>query len=174
MTLVFRRLQTGIGELLVAAHDRGVCRIAFPAELAGRWFPWFDRYYSLVPRAGDHPWLRTFERQLREYLARRRREFTIPLDLRGTPFQMQVWHRLLKIPYGSTLSYGEVARELGRPRAPRAVGAASAGNPMAIVVPCHRLTGSTGHLVGFAGGLALKEKLLCIEGARIPFGVGDP
>ncbi|MEJ2079454.1 MAG: methylated-DNA--[protein]-cysteine S-methyltransferase [Acidobacteriota bacterium] len=171
MTLAFRRLQTGIGELLVAAHDRGICRIGFPAEMAGGWFPWFDRHYSLVPHAGDHPWLRTFERQLREYLARQRRGFTIPIDLKGTSFQLQVWERFLKIPYGSTVSYGEVARELGRPSASRAVGAAAASNPIPILVPCHRVTGSTGRLVGFGGGLELKEKLLSIEGSRIPFGV---
>ena len=173
MTLVFRRLQTGIGELLSAAHDRGICRIAFPADLTDQWFPWFDRQYSVVPHAGDHPWLRAFERQLEEYLERRRREFTIPIDLRGTPFQLEVWERFTRIPYGSTVTYGEVARELGRPKASRAVGAASAGNPIPLLVPCHRVTGSTGRLVGFGGGLELKGRLLGIEGARIPFDVPE-
>ena len=88
----------------------------------------------------------------------------MPLDLRGTAFQLRVWNELLKIPYGSTVSYGEVARRIGNPRAGQAVGAAVGRNPVPIVVPCHRVIGQDGSLVGFAGGLATKEKLLELEG----------
>ncbi len=103
--------------------------------------------------------------QLSEYLSGERKEFSLPLDLRGTAFQLMVWKELLKIPYGRTSSYSEIAARIGRPNAARAVGAAVGANPVPIIVPCHRVIGNDGSLVGFGGGLVLKRRLLYLEGA---------
>ncbi len=101
--------------------------------------------------------------QLREYLRGERRGFTVALDLRGTPFQVMVWSAVRAIPYGALQTYGEIARAIDRPTATRAVGQAVGANPAALVVPCHRVVGSTGGLVGYRGGLPLKERLLALE-----------
>ena len=101
--------------------------------------------------------------QIHEYLRGERRTFDLPLDLRGTAFQVAVWNALRKIPYGETRSYGEVATAVGRPKATRAVGQANGANPIPIIIPCHRVIGTTGGLVGFGGGLPLKERLLVLE-----------
>ncbi|RKT52397.1 methylated-DNA-[protein]-cysteine S-methyltransferase [Saccharothrix australiensis] len=101
--------------------------------------------------------------QLEEYFAGRLTEFDVPLDLRGTPFQRTVWAALLSVPYGQTVSYGELAAALGRPTAARAVGMANGRNPISIIVPCHRVVGSTGDLTGYGGGLARKRQLLEFE-----------
>jgi len=101
--------------------------------------------------------------ELQEYAAGRRTRFTVPLDLRGTPFQMKVWNALLRIPYGETRSYQQVAREVGNPRASRAVGMANHRNPVAIIVPCHRVISSDGSLGGYAGGLDTKARMLHLE-----------
>jgi methylated-DNA-[protein]-cysteine S-methyltransferase len=111
----------------------------------------------------DHPVLVETERQLREYFAGRRRQFTLPLDVAGTAFQRKVWEALMTIPFGEKRSYGEVAAQIGSPGAARAVGAASGRNPVSIVTPCHRVVGSNGALTGFAGGLDVKTKLLSYE-----------
>ncbi|MEJ2274283.1 MAG: methylated-DNA--[protein]-cysteine S-methyltransferase [Woeseiaceae bacterium] len=102
-------------------------------------------------------------RQLREYFAGERREFDLPLSLTGTDFQVSVLRALRDIPYGETVSYGDIARRVGRPKAVRAVGAANGRNPIPIVIPCHRVIGSTGDLTGFGGGLDTKEALLRLE-----------
>ena len=110
------------------------------------------------------PLLEDVAGQLGEYLAGVRRAFDVPIDLRGTEFQRRVWAQLLDIPYGQTASYGQVANAIGRPRAARAVGAANRQNPIAIIVPCHRVIGSDGRLIGYGGGLWRKEWLLKHEG----------
>jgi methylated-DNA-[protein]-cysteine S-methyltransferase len=102
-------------------------------------------------------------RQVREYFDGRRRSFDVPLTLRGTPFQLQVWGVLREIPYGETMSYGELAARLGRPGAARAVGMANGRNPISIIVPCHRVVGADGSLTGYGGGLDRKEHLLAFE-----------
>lgn len=103
------------------------------------------------------------EEELREYFGGDRREFDLTLNATGTPFQKRVWEQLSRIPYGETTSYGEIARRLGVPEASRAVGAANGQNPISIIVPCHRVIGSSGKLVGYGGGLPTKEKLLALE-----------
>jgi methylated-DNA-[protein]-cysteine S-methyltransferase len=113
--------------------------------------------------------LQPYLQELDEYFAGERRKFTIPLDLRGTPFQIACWNALLEIPYGETRSYGEIARAIGHPQAFRAVGMANNRNPIAIVVPCHRVIASSGSLCGYGGGLELKRKLLDLEGATMRF-----
>ena len=101
--------------------------------------------------------------QLHEYLRGERREFSLDLDLRGTPFQQRVWNALVEIPYGETVAYADVAASIGNTKALRAVGQAVGANPIPIVIPCHRVVGKDGHLVGFGGGLPLKERLLYLE-----------
>jgi methylated-DNA-[protein]-cysteine S-methyltransferase len=107
--------------------------------------------------------LRT-EKELNEYFSHKRKAFTVPLDMRGTYFQKQVWEALLGIPFGETRTYGQLANQLGNPKATRAVGAANGRNPIAIIVPCHRVIGFSGKLTGFAGGLDAKDHLLKLEG----------
>ena len=111
----------------------------------------------------QHPVLVETERQLGEYFARKRKKFSVVLDMRGTRFQKGVWEALLAIPFGETRSYGQLAKQLGNPRATRAVGAANGRNPVSIIVPCHRVIGSSGKLTGFAGGLEAKAHLLRLE-----------
>jgi methylated-DNA-[protein]-cysteine S-methyltransferase len=141
-------------EARLVASDNGILRI----HLGGG-----------VPPEGrrnpGNPVLLEAAQQLRAYFAGELREFRLPLDLRGTEFQLRVWRQLLTIPYGETRSYGEIARAMGAPNAVRAVGAANGANPIAIVVPCHRVIGSGGKLVGYGGGLPLKKRLLELERA---------
>jgi len=108
-------------------------------------------------------------REIDEYFRRERSEFTIPLAPRGTEFQLRVWNELQKIPFGTTISYSELARRIGRPKAVRAVGAANGANPIPVVIPCHRVIGSDGSLTGYGGGLSRKQELLAIEGAQCSF-----
>jgi methylated-DNA-[protein]-cysteine S-methyltransferase len=117
-------------------------------------------------RNDRNPLLAQAVSQLRDYFASRLREFHLPLDAAGTPFQKRVWGELVKIPYGETRTYAQVAAAIGSPLAVRAVGAANGANPIAIVVPCHRVIGASGKLVGYGGGLALKRRLLELESAR--------
>ena len=113
----------------------------------------------------DRPPLPEVRRQLAEYFAGKRRDFALPLDPRGTAFERGVWQALVAIPYGETRSYAEVAMAIGRPTACRAVGRANGSNPIAVVIPCHRVIGSDGSLTGYGGGLHRKQWLLAHEGA---------
>jgi methylated-DNA-[protein]-cysteine S-methyltransferase len=122
-------------------------------------------------RYGIHPIATEAVRQLRAYFAGQLRRFDLPLDMRGTDFQLRVWRELERIPYGETRSYLQIAEAIGAPRAVRAVGAANGANPVPIVVPCHRVIGASGKLVGYGGGLPLKKRLLQLEGAlALPLG----
>lgn len=148
-------LETPIGELLLAGDADGLSLIGFPKGSMRR-EPEPDWIFNEKPLAEAR-------RQLREYFAGKRRGFDLPLNLSGTEFQVSVLRALLEIPYGETVSYGEIAKRIGRPRAVRAVGAANGRNPLPVVVPCHRVIGSTGDLTGFGGGLDTKEALLRLE-----------
>jgi len=108
---------------------------------------------------------RLVDRELREYFAGRRRAFTFPIRPHGSPFQQRVWQALRRIPFGATRTYGEVAGEIGQPRAARAVGMANHRNPIPVVIPCHRVVAAGGKLGGYGGGLALKQRLLALEAA---------
>jgi methylated-DNA-[protein]-cysteine S-methyltransferase len=134
--------------LRVVAGDAGVQSIGFS---------------SAAPAADSHPHLDEAVRQLRDYFAGERWRFDLPLDFNGTPFQMRVWRALLQVPYGETRSYRHIAESIGAPAAVRAVGAANGANPIAIVVPCHRIIGSSGKLTGYGGGLPNKKLLLELE-----------
>jgi methylated-DNA-[protein]-cysteine S-methyltransferase len=111
--------------------------------------------------------VRLAERELREYFAGRRKKFTVALDLDGTDFQRAAWEAMRKIPFGKTISYGDQARAIGKPKAFRAVGSANGRNPIPIIVPCHRVLAGDGSLGGYSLGLAMKRKLLALEGISV-------
>lgn len=151
----YRTLSSPIGPLLVAGDRQGLRFLLF-AE--GR--------RAAAPQPGWEPDAGALDepvRQLTAYFAGTLRAFELPLAPHGTPFQQSVWLELQKIPYGETISYGELARRLGNARAVRAVGLANGSNPIAIVIPCHRVIGSNGSLVGYGGGLPTKQALLALE-----------
>lgn len=148
-------LETPIGELLLAGENNALCMIGFPQGSMRR-EPEPDWIYNEKP-------LTEARRQLRDYFAGKRKVFDLPLQLSGTEFQVSVLQALQEVPYGETVSYGDIAHRIGRPRAVRAVGAANGRNPIPIVIPCHRVIGSTGDLTGFGGGLDTKEALLRLE-----------
>ena len=150
-------LDTPIGELLLAGDDDGLSMIGFPKGSMRR-EPEADWIFNEARLAEAR-------RQIGEYFAGERRDFDLPLRLSGTDFQVSVLEALQEIPYGETVSYGDIAKRIGRPKAVRAVGAANGRNPLPIVVPCHRVIGSDGSLTGFAGGLEAKKLLLRLEGA---------
>lgn len=157
-------LESPVGPLLAGATERGVALLEFTDRRAletqletlrrrlGR---------ALVP--GEHPYLEQLRAEVAEYFAGRRREFSLPLDLAGTPFELEVWNQLLRIPYGETRSYEELALATGRAGGQRAVGAANGRNRIAIVVPCHRVVNKSGELGGYGGGLWRKRILLDLE-----------
>lgn len=143
-----------VGLLTLIASDAGLRAVLWEDDRPGR-----VRLDAAVDEP-DHPVLRCAERELRDYFAGARQRFTVALDPVGTVFQQQVWAALLTIPFGETRSYAEIARQIGRPQASRAVGAANGRNPISIIAPCHRVIGANGALTGFAGGLEAKEFLL--------------
>ncbi|HOZ25350.1 MAG TPA: methylated-DNA--[protein]-cysteine S-methyltransferase [Thermomonas sp.] len=155
--MLCRRIDSPVGPLMLAADDHGLRHIEFrdnrhPVN-RGDW------------HGGDNAILQATEAQLAEYFAGTRTRFDLPLAPRGTEFQLRVWQALARIPHGSTSTYAEQARAIGSPDAVRAVGAANGRNPLPIVLPCHRVIGTDGALVGFGGGLPVKEFLLRLEGA---------
>jgi methylated-DNA-[protein]-cysteine S-methyltransferase len=157
MSLAYKMIHSPVGKLKLVASDRGLVAVLWQNEKPSR--------VPLNELVEDpmHPILLDTERELDEYFAGRRKTFSIPLDMRGTSFQKDVWHALLGIPFGETRSYGQLAKQLGNPQAMRAVGAANGRNPISIIVPCHRVIGASGKLTGFAGGLETKAHLLSLE-----------
>ncbi len=163
--------ESPLGQLRIAATEKGVVRLALP-RAAGRGFGgWLERE---LPGAEALDWLPPLDkvcRELEEYFAGQRRDFEVPVDLRGTDFQRDVWSALREIPFGETSSYGAIARSLQRPSAARPVGSASGANPLPILIPCHRVIASDGKLGGYSGGLDFKRKLLALERATLPGGL---
>ena len=157
MKLVYKIIDSPVGKLKLVASDKGLVAILWENDNPRR-----VRLGDLA-EDGRHPILRETERQLEEYFAGKRKSFSLALDMRGTRFQNDVWEALLAIPFGETRSYGQLAKQLGNPKATRAVGAANGRNPISIIVPCHRVIGSSGKLTGFAGGLDTKAHLLELE-----------
>jgi methylated-DNA-[protein]-cysteine S-methyltransferase len=151
-------VESPLGAMILAGTSAGLIEINF---IQGRTTRSPDSHWRL----NDQLLSRAIE-QLRDYFQGNLREFDLPLDLRGTPFQVEVWTALKAIPYGVTISYAELARRVGRPSAVRAVGAANGKNPISIVVPCHRVIGSNGSLTGYGGGIEKKAALLELEQAR--------
>jgi methylated-DNA-[protein]-cysteine S-methyltransferase len=154
-TTYYFEMATPIGPLLLVGSQARLQAIHFqsgphPTTVRAEWTASERPFKSLV-------------RQLKEYFAGRRRQFDVPLEPIGTPFQRAVWQELTRIPYGASTSYGEIARRLGHPLASRAVGRANGANPWPIVVPCHRVIGANQSLTGFGGGLEIKRRLLLLE-----------
>lgn len=163
-----------VGPLFLAASEAGLMALEFDARLPGQQTVRPNPRDLRTERERKEPRFRFEEscealqpyvQQLKEYFAGERREFSFPLDLRGTDFQVACWRALLAIPYGETRTYGDIARAVGRPQGFRAVGMANNRNPVAIVVPCHRVIASDGTLCGYGGGLEIKRQLLELEGA---------
>jgi methylated-DNA-[protein]-cysteine S-methyltransferase len=157
MSLSYKKINSPVGKLKLVASEEGLAAILWQNDRPER-VPLGE-----MVEEPEHKVLVKTEKQLTEYFAGERREFDLPLDMRGTPFQKEVWDALLGIPFGETKSYGDLAKQLGNPGAGRAVGAANGRNPISIVVPCHRVIGSSGKLTGFAGGLNVKARLLEME-----------
>jgi methylated-DNA-[protein]-cysteine S-methyltransferase len=155
MPTLFTKIESPLGPLLLACDEAGLREIQF---VNGR--------YSARPKPEwkeNAAALKEPVRQLRAYFAGELEEFDLTLAPDGTPFQQKVWKELCEIPYGETISYGELARRIGNPNASRAVGLANGSNPIPIIIPCHRVIGSSGKLTGYGGGLPIKEKLLALE-----------
>ncbi len=159
-TVHYALIESPVGPLLLAATERGLRCLQFHRG-------------KLPDPAKDEVWiespaeLRPYQEKLQAYFRGELRDFDFDLDLVGTEFQKKCWHALCKIPYGHTCTYAELAEKVGSPKAFRAVGQANHQNPIAIVVPCHRVIGANGTLTGYGGGLENKEKLLQLEGARL-------
>jgi methylated-DNA-[protein]-cysteine S-methyltransferase len=156
----YRYLDTPIGKLLIAGDRDTVRRIEFPKNGEPRrpGAGWAESSIGVLEEAA---------RQLCEYFSGSRKGFDLPLAPEGTDFQRAVWRELQNIPYGRTISYGELARRIGNSKASRAVGAANGSNPIPIVIPCHRVIGANGKLTGFGGGLPIKQKLLALESRQL-------
>jgi methylated-DNA-[protein]-cysteine S-methyltransferase len=157
LSLAYKFINSPVGKLKLVASAKSLVAILWENDSPRR-----VRLKELTEDV-NHPVLVKTEQQLKEYFAGKRDSFSLPLDMRGTPFQNSVWEALLAIPFGETRSYGELAKQLGNPQATRAVGAANGRNPISIVVPCHRVIGASGKLTGFAGGLSAKAYLLGLE-----------
>ena len=160
MAFLYRWIDSPVGRLRLVGGAAGLAGVLWetqdPAESG----------FELDREDDRHPVLRQAARELREYFAGERREFSVPLDITGTEFQNKVWRALRSIPFGETRSYGELAAQIGAPKASRAVGAANGRNPIPIILPCHRVIGSSGSLTGFGGGLPMKKQLLAHEQTR--------
>jgi methylated-DNA-[protein]-cysteine S-methyltransferase len=151
----YAQIDSPVGPLLLVGDDTGLRNIFFEnGRDRGRVEPAWEE---------DVKSFRDTTSQLRSYFAGELQEFDLALSPQGTPFQLNVWKRLCEIPYGETMSYGELAGRIGNPKASRAVGLANGSNPIPIVIPCHRVIGSNGKLTGYGGGLPIKEKLLALE-----------
>ena len=162
-TLYYSAWQSPIGPLTLIVSERGLRRLEFGVARSPTGFAGQRSAPTATALVQSDDKLAPYRRQLEKYFAGKLRDFTVPLDLRGTDFQMRCWHALLKIPYGETRTYADQARAVGRPKAFRAVGSANHDNPIAIIVPCHRVLASDGTLGGYGGGLALKQQLLDLE-----------
>lgn len=146
------------------SSESGLVALGLVASARPKLERWLARFYDgakVYPAESGHELYRS---QLEEYFDGKRRVFELPLDLRGSAFQKDVWNVVADIPFGRTASYGQIAQLIGRPGASRAVGAANGQNPIPIVIPCHRVIGSDGSLTGYGGGLPLKRQLLSLEG----------
>jgi len=164
MSRAYRYYDAPTGPMLIVATEEAICGLYFAGP---------ERKREIVPDAAavpddGRPILAECARQLDEYFAGARTTFDLPLLLEGTPFQLTVWNELAKVAYGTTMSYGELARRAGLPKeAVRAVGSANGSNPVSIVVPCHRIIGADGSLTGYGGGLENKEMLLALEADQL-------
>lgn len=162
--IVVGSAETPLGPFGAVFTSHGLASLSFPADGLAGCEAWVRTHAPGATVSDSGEALQELSDQLTAYFEGTLRVFSLPLDLRGTPFQREVWDALLTIPYGEVRSYGEIARAIGRPRAVRAVGMANHDNPVPIIVPCHRVIGSNRALTGYGGGLDLKARLLQLEG----------
>lgn len=163
--VAYARLESQIGTVWVASTQVGLCKISLGGEKSGAFLSWLTKNVAPAEPREEPETMAFAVSQLREYFSGSRRVFDLPLDVRGTAFQRAVWSQVVRIPYGATATYGDIAQLVGKPRASQAVGGAVGANPLPIVIPCHRVIGAGGALTGFGGGLQAKETLLRLEGA---------
>ncbi len=163
------RIPGPLGKMLVAATDKGLCYLDFvDNDEDDPHVKLLVRYFGKNIDEGKNTYITEVERQLLEYFEGKRRTFDIPLDVPGTPFQLEVWNALQTIPYGETRSYKQQAEAIGRPMAVRAVARTNGANRISIIIPCHRVIGSDGTLTGYGGGLWRKQYLLDLEAGKSP------
>jgi methylated-DNA-[protein]-cysteine S-methyltransferase len=148
----------------IGATDKGLCRVLWPDESFEELQEWVKKHVSNAKMIEDEKHMYEYVKQLQEYLQGDRKSFSIPLDMWGTSFRVNVWKALQQIPFGQTRSYADIAEAIGNPKAVRAVGTANGANPIPIIVPCHRVIGKNKTLTGFGGGFKNKKKLLHLEG----------
>lgn len=160
MALLYMWIASPVGPLRLVGGAAGLAGVLWEKQDPAK------SGFELDGEADGDPVLLQAARELGEYFAGERREFSVPLDFTGTEFQNKVWRALRSIPFGETRSYGELATQVGAPKASRAVGAANGRNPIPIILPCHRVIGSSGSLTGFGGGLSMKKQLLAHEQGR--------
>ena len=170
-TLRYTHFDTELGPVLVAATEQGICLLQIPSFAPDLALQTLARARGVDKTVLDRSGLREVEEDLRRHLSGEPVAWTCPLDVRGTDFQRRVWDVVRAIPYGETRSYAAVARSIGNPRSVRAVGAANGANPLQIIIPCHRVVGTNGALVGYGGGLETKRRLLEIEASRLPLAI---
>lgn len=167
MPYAYKHIPSPVGQLKLIASDQGLAAILWENDSPRR------VVLPAAEEATQHPVLDEAARQLNEYFAGKRKVFNLPLDFHGTAFQKEVWAELLRVPFGETRSYAQIAEAIGRPTASRAVGAANGRNPISIIAPCHRIIGMNGSLTGFAGGIEAKTWLLTLEGSFTPSAAAD-
>lgn len=160
-------LEQGHWTFYLAATNLGLCRVTLPHETMSGLTGWVGQHVPGGTLMRDENRMRLYLGPLRGYFLGAGTAFDVPVDFRGTPFQISVWQELRKIPYGGTCTYSDIAFAIGRPDAVRAVGAAIGANPLPIVVPCHRVVGKDGKLTGYRGGMDIKARLLRLEGVNV-------
>lgn len=166
--LTYFEISAPIGPLVLVSGEQGLCLIEFGTFEDNRMkiMDWANRWFGSFELVEDEEALKPVAEQLEEYFRKERTSFDYKLDLRGTEFQKRVWNALLAVSYGRTASYKDIAEAIGSPKAVRAVGGANNRNPVPVIVPCHRIIGADGQLVGYGGGLDIKVSLLELEGIR--------
>jgi len=163
-SIIIAMIESPLGPLLAGANDEGICLLEYTdRRMLETNLATMNKRFGCAVVPGGHKWLTQLRRELAEYFDRKRREFSLPLGIRGTPFQEKVWRELQLIPHGETISYDELARRIGQPTAQRAVARANGMNRIAILIPCHRVIGKDGSLTGYGGGLWRKRLLLALE-----------
>ncbi|TQR21600.1 methylated-DNA--[protein]-cysteine S-methyltransferase [Psychrobacillus vulpis] len=153
--------------LYIAATEKGICYIGSPDKPYEEMEVWLTKRFPKYELAEDEETLTPYMNELKEYLDGLRRDFTMPVDLKGTAFQLTIWDALMKISYGEKKSYSQIAELINNPTAIRAVGTAIGANPVLITIPCHRVVAKSGALTGYRGGLEMKEKLLTLENGEV-------
>ena len=159
--------ESKIGRIYVASTDRGVCKISLPREARKDFFDWLKKHFDVDSIIDNRSKNKEVVDQLHRYFNGKLAKFTVPVDLIGTPFQLRVWKELSRISYGTTSTYKHVSRRVSAPKAFQAVGRAAGQNPVPIIIPCHRVLGGNGAMVGYSCGVKTKELLLRLEGAII-------